>query len=447
MATWQLPPDLTNWIAALSKLLDERNAFRLLPIFAGIFFGQGRRTVSSWLRAAGISDDYEDYYYFISTLGRKTKSLATRLLYLIMEAIPLGARLLLVLDDSPTKRYGPQVEGAGIHHNPTPGPAQQEFLYGHSWVVIGLALRHPQWGTICLPLLAKLYIRAKDIIKLVPGRELAFKTKLELGAQLVGWAASCLRASGRTLWLCVDGAYAKRPFLKKVIGHGAIVVSRLRKDAALYSVPNAPKSGGKKKPRGRPRKYGTDRISLAKRAGQRRGWKTAEFTLYGRQMTRTFKLFQATYPPVGGLIAVLLVKEDDGSWRAYFCTKVDATAAEIFEAVADRASIEQVFHDVKEVHGSGQQQVRNLFSNIAVYNLNLWTHTLIELWAWPKKQGELCDRSASPWDDEERRPSHANRRNALRRASIRGEFSALQVARPVTRKIRSLFERVLALAA
>jgi hypothetical protein len=29
----------------------------------------------------------------------------------------LGVRVLLVLDDSPTKRYGPKVEGAGVHHN------------------------------------------------------------------------------------------------------------------------------------------------------------------------------------------------------------------------------------------------------------------------------------------------------------------------------------------
>ena len=443
MVTWQLPADVTYWIAALSKLLDERNAFRLLPVFTGIFFGQGRRTVSSWLRAAGISDDYEDYYYFVSTLGRKSKSLATRLLYLIMETIPLGVRILLVLDDSPTKRYGPQVEGAGIHHNPTPGPAQQEFLYGHSWVTIGLALRHPQWGTLCLPLLAKLYVRAKDIVKLVPGRELPFKTKLELGVMLVGWSASCLAATGRKLWLAVDGGYAKGPFLKKIIKNGVIVVSRLRKDAALYTVPKAPTPGQK----GRPRKYGKERISLAKRAAHRRGWTTAEFTLYGRQMTKTFKLFQATYRPAGGLIVVVLVKEDDGSWRAYFCSKADATAAEILEAVADRASLEQVYHDVKEVHGTGQQQVRNLFSNIAVYNLNLWTYTLIELWAWPKKHDELCDRSDSPWDDADRRPSHANRRNALRRESIRGEFSALQVAKPVTRKTCALFERMLALAA
>ena len=35
---------------------------------------------------------------------------------------------LFALDDSPTKRSEPRVEGAGIHHNPTPGPAAQKFL-------------------------------------------------------------------------------------------------------------------------------------------------------------------------------------------------------------------------------------------------------------------------------------------------------------------------------
>ena len=29
-----------------------------------------------------------------------------------------------------TKRYGPCVEGAGVHRNPTPGPAAQEWVYG-----------------------------------------------------------------------------------------------------------------------------------------------------------------------------------------------------------------------------------------------------------------------------------------------------------------------------
>jgi hypothetical protein len=64
----------------------------------------------------------------------------------------------------------------------------------------------------------------------------------------------------------------------------------------------------------------------------------------------------------------------------------------ILEGSADRATIEQDFHDVKEVWGSGQQQVRNIWNNLAVYNLNLWIHTMVELWAWDAvaETGEIC---------------------------------------------------------
>jgi len=41
---------------------------------------------------------------------------------LVLRTLPLPDRLLVVLDDTPTKRYGPHVEGADIHRNPTPGP-------------------------------------------------------------------------------------------------------------------------------------------------------------------------------------------------------------------------------------------------------------------------------------------------------------------------------------
>ena len=39
---------------------------------------------------------------------------------------------------------------------------------------------------------------------------------------------------------------------------------------------------------------------------------------------------------------------------------------------------EQDFHDIKEVWGAGQQQVRTLWANIGCYHLNLWSHTLVE---------------------------------------------------------------------
>jgi hypothetical protein len=51
----------------------------------------------------------------------------------------LPDRLLAVIDGTPAKRYGPHVEGADIHRNPTPGPADQKYLYGHTWVTLSLA--------------------------------------------------------------------------------------------------------------------------------------------------------------------------------------------------------------------------------------------------------------------------------------------------------------------
>jgi hypothetical protein len=361
-----------------------------------------------------------------------------------VKVIAPSSRILLAIDDTPSKRYGPKVEGAGVHHNPTPGPAGSKFLYGHNWVTLAWVVRHPWWGVIGLPLLARMYVRRKDIegqcLRFL--RKVTFQTKLVMAAELVGWAALWLNFVGRTLWVVVDGAYAKRPFLKAATAV-AVVVSRLRKDAALCDVPTLLPAG--QRGRGRPRTYGKNKISLAKRAGQRRGWQLVTLVLYGKEVTKRYKTFLATYRPAGGLIRVVLVEEEPGEWRAYFCTKADATVVEILEAVADRAAIEQVFHDIKEVHGVGQAQVRNYWSNVAVYHVKLWWHTLIELWAWHQPATALVNRGKSPWDDEDRRPSHADRRNALRRQCLTEEFQAAARFGAVPRKIQSLWRSVLGL--
>lgn len=445
MAVWHLPAEVVWWIAELSQVLQARSAGRLLPLFTGMLFAQGRRTVASWLRAAELGDDFRGYYYFLGSLGRKVKYLAVVVLRRAVQRIAVGDRLLFALDDSPTKRYGPEVEGAGIHHNPTPGPAEQKFLYGHVWVLVAWVVRHPRWGAIGLPLRALLYVRQKQIAWLNRLYGVTFQTKLEMAAELVEWLAEWLRFLGQPLWIVADGAYAKRPFLRRALAAGAVVVSRLRKDAALRSVPEPPRPGQPKK-RGRKPTYGPQAISLAKRAAHRLGWQTADFVLYGKPVTKTFKTFLATYQPAGGLIRVVLVREHDG-WVAFCCTQAEATVAQILEAVADRAAIEQNFHDLKEVHGTGQQQVRHYWANIAVYHLNLWLHTVIELWAWDQSHDQLCDRSQSPWDDPDRRPSHADRRNALRRLCLQNEFLRTPRGNPLTPKIRALLRRLLRLVA
>jgi DDE superfamily endonuclease len=445
MATQCLTTEVTAWISRLASMLDPRISWRLVPLMTGLLFATGRCTVSSWLRAGGLSDDYQVYYYFLFAIGDKTKALAAVLFRIAFDRIAPSGRVLLAIDDTPTKRYGPKVEGAGLHHNPTPGPAGAKLLYGHNWVTLAWVVRHPLWGAIGLPFLASMYVRKKDIAAqlLTCLRGVTFETKLVMAGALVLEAANWLKYLGRILWVVADGAYAKRRFLQAAVAAGAIVVSRLRKDAALFDVPAPVKPGERR--RGRPRIYGKNRISLAKRAGHRQGWQTGTFHLYGAEVTKRYKTFLATYRPASGLIRVVLVKEDDGKWVAYFCTHAEATVAEILEAVADRSAIEQVFHDVKEVHGVGEAQTRNYWSNMAVYHVHLWWHTLIELWAWHRPAKELVDRSASPWDDADRRPSHADRRNSLRRQCLDAEFLAGAAPGTLPRKIQRLWRRVVKL--
>src|SRR5438552_5121690 len=205
MATWQFPREMSSWIDRMSCLLDKRNAWRLCPVLVGALFAVGGRTVANWLRAGGLSDDYEDFYYFLSSLGRRVQTGAGSRLNLVRKQVAPHGRIRLALDDTVTKRYGPHVEGAGIHHNPTPGPADQTFVYGHVWVTLSWIVRHPLWGTIGLPLLAKLYVRAKDVWLLSALYGWKFQTKLELAAELVEWAVRRLGWLKLPTWVVVDG--------------------------------------------------------------------------------------------------------------------------------------------------------------------------------------------------------------------------------------------------
>src|SRR5436309_11951175 len=102
MVDWQLPAELVVWVGTLSEPLHGRLAWRLLPLLRGLLFAQGRRTVASWLRAAGLGQDFRQYYYFLGSLGPRAGVVAAVLLRLAVAVIVSGDRLLFGLDDTPT---------------------------------------------------------------------------------------------------------------------------------------------------------------------------------------------------------------------------------------------------------------------------------------------------------------------------------------------------------
>ncbi len=143
MSVAYLPAALQRPIRGMASFLHQRAAWRLAVLLTGALFAQGRRTVTAWLRAAGVGRGFAPYYYFLATLGRAAAFPAGLLLQRAVLALAPPGPLLFALDDTPTKRYGPTVQGAGLHHNPTPGPSDRRFLYGHVWVTLAWVVTHP----------------------------------------------------------------------------------------------------------------------------------------------------------------------------------------------------------------------------------------------------------------------------------------------------------------
>ncbi len=437
---------IATLVLSMSRLLDSRIGFRLPIVLAGAMLAGGRRTAASWFRRAGVQDDWDRFYELLQSIGKNAASLALPLLAFIGKKFDPGAQgyWTLAIDDSPTKRFGPCVEAANIHHNPTPGPGDGDWLYGHNWVCLAMVLSHPVFGVIALPLLSRLYVRKVDVEALAARYGWQFRTKHQLALDLCQHVMRTLRALGSKAAFVVvfDGAYAAKTLVRPLLAEGATVVTRLRRDAKLFDLP-VNKTGG----RGRPRKYGKNRVSLGKRASNRQGWDSIRYARRGTIVEGRTKAFLAISHVTGSAVRVVLLEYASGNWAAYISTDTSMDVATILKIVSDRWSIEEHFHDVKEVWGAGQQQVRNVWSSIGCWQLCGWLYTLVELECWDDPSEHLVDRSDRPWDNPQRRPSHQDRRRRIAREMLRKVFLSDLPTGPDTTKIRHQFEQLLAMAA
>ena len=81
---WQCPEQWSEWSEWLAAGLHARSRWRLPVLLFGMLFAGGRRTVTTWLRAAGVSDDYQDYYYHLAALGHKINPVAVSYTHLTL---------------------------------------------------------------------------------------------------------------------------------------------------------------------------------------------------------------------------------------------------------------------------------------------------------------------------------------------------------------------------
>jgi hypothetical protein len=444
--------DAVSLFESFAQRLAAALPTKTRPFFLSLVLGAllaiaRRRTVTQWLKAAQVCDDYRQVFYHIPNIGCNGVEIFDAMHEIILEqlgpVITTAATIRIVLDDSPTKRYGRKIEGAGWHHNPTPGRTDAKTCFGHSWVVAVLVVTHPAFGEISLPIAAELYLRQKEIDKLQAKYKRTFQTKTAMAVKIVERLVPKFKGFGNPVEVIVDGGYAKDTVLLP-LGKldNVTTITRLRRDAAVFDLPIPPT----KKKRGRPKTYG-ERIAMKAMIEDEEGWQYVECRQYGQVVKKRVKCFVATSKLTKGKpIKVVLIKENEKTWVPLMSTNAEQSAVEILESYGVRFGIEEVFKDLKEIWGWGKQELRLLESNEAATTMNMVLFGMVELATWNRTHQEIVDRSLSPWDDPNRRPSHADRRNFLRRAILTNELFDAYNAVSITAKIKNSIKRLLCLA-
>ncbi len=138
---------------------------------------------------------------------------------------------------------------------------------------------------------------------------------------MIKQVSSWLRVLGSQAKLLVafDGAYAAHELISSLNMMNITVVSRSRSNAKLFDLPPARKPGT----RGRPRKYGFNRIYLSSRFGHKKGWQSISYVCRGVALLRHCETFLATTSIADGPIGVVIVRFENGETAAYFSTDLN----------------------------------------------------------------------------------------------------------------------------
>ena len=378
--------------------------------------------ITSWILAGSQDKRYKKVYRFIARIGNQVDKIQYKLLLWLLESsrlFPVELPIELVIDDSPIKRYGRKVEGAGRMHDPTNPHCRNATCYGHSLVTVGMIATHSLFGRICLPVGWKFYVNENRLETIDEKVRPQFKTKPEIAAELLKRIVPEIQKTGRKVEILFDRGYLAADLFQAIHELGAVAVTRFKKNNNLYEEPERPAVPR----RGRPRKYGrsfkyTDLIARYEGRMQR-----AVIECYGREDRVEFCSCVATSKMTDGRLVKVVVSrlirknrnngEVYSDWGLFISTDLSLTPEEIIQRYSRRFSIEEMFKELKETCGLGRQQTRKFESSLACVTFVALSYVYAELSTWNVSHEELV-KGRPVWDKKERRPSHKNKRDYCR---------------------------------
>lgn len=346
-----LPSEFAPIILAFAPLFFNGVWRCAQVLLLGAILAPGKRTVTSALWVMGLSDqpNFQIYHRVLNRAVWSCRHASLILLRMLVRAFVPTGPVVLGLDDTIERRWGPKISARGIYRDPVRS-SDSHFVKasGLRWLSLMLLAPIPWAGRVwALPFLTAL----APSEKYWKDRQHRPKLLTDWSRQLVLQAQRWLPT--RTLVVVADGAFAALDLLARLTRRArpVLCVTRLRLDARLFR-PAPPRKKGAK---GRPRLVGERFPSLKQvLADPRTVWQQLTIRHWYSETKRQVEITSGTavwyhggLPPLP--IRWVLVRDPKGKFetRALLCTDLNQSPRQILEWFLLRWQVEVTFQEVR----------------------------------------------------------------------------------------------------
>ena len=115
-----LPATMIRALAPFAPLFSRRVFQHVQVLVAGAILAPGQRTVSSALRAMGLDQEqrFHRYHRVLSRATWSSREASRVLLRLLVEAFVPDGPLVLGIDETLERRWGPKIRAKGVYRDP-----------------------------------------------------------------------------------------------------------------------------------------------------------------------------------------------------------------------------------------------------------------------------------------------------------------------------------------
>jgi len=421
---------VSAWNALVQQLaftFTDATACTWQQIALGWVLHRGPATVTGIFRTLGKLADrhWTVYQKFFYRAAWSLQTLSALLMTHVIGPMILESGVLdsatgkpvadLNIDDTTAGRYGKHVAHAGWFKDASAtGPATKGTVihWAHNWIVGAVMLRLPRWPLVrwVLPAVFALYRKPCDCDASHP-----FATRQVLAARMVCQVAEVL--PGVQIRVAADGQYATKEMVKG-LPRTVSLVSRIRRDGAIYALPPQQRRPGQ---RGRSPTKGK-RLPPPRQLAARRtkGWKMIPVSRQGHMVQREVLGITCLWYHVCRAVPIRLVIVRDPAGRQeddfFFCTDATVPDEQTVQRYYDRWGIEECILEAKQQMGF--ESTRGWCSNTVNHQapLAMVLVTLVKAWyaRCAAEDSSLLPES-TPWNPSKTRPSFLDMLSALRR--------------------------------